>query len=164
MDPKGSEPTDSGRSLESTQVEALSSNEQALFDNLFRALDSLVLEQSADGQAFRPIHTMPDWAQCLITKESSQPGQDLWIAKSHFLGFYMQDANQWWDQHEGGELPPVPWEEAGTSDTPLDLEATAIAIGPRKLLVIKKLAPSLRAYIQLMRDQRLNLYQRPSES
>ncbi len=160
MDPKGSEPTSPKGRAESTQSWTLSSDERALFDDLFRALDSLVLERSGDGQAFRPIHTMPEWAHCLMTKDSDQPGQDLWIASSNFLEFYLQEANQWWDQHEGGELPPVPWEEPGPSDAPLDLEVIVTAIGPRKLLVIKKLAPSLRAYIQRMRDKKLNPHQR----
>ncbi|CUS38572.1 hypothetical protein COMA1_50175 [Candidatus Nitrospira nitrosa] len=161
MDPKGSEPTNSGGSPESTQAGVLSSNERALFDDLFRALDSLVLERSTDGQAFRPIHTMPEWAHCLITKDSDQPGRDLWIPRSAFLEFYMQEANQWWDQHEGGALPPAPWEEPGPSDAPLDLEVTVTAIGHRKLLVIKRGAPSRRAYIQLMREMKLNLNQSP---
>ena len=164
MDPKDSGPTNSGGGPESARAGALSPNERALFDNLFIALDSLVLERSTERHAFRPIHTMPDWAQYLITKESDQPGQDLWIIRSHFLEFYMQEANQWWDQHEGGASDRIPWEEAGPSNTRLDLEATATAIGHRKFLVIKKLAPSLRAYIQLMQDRRLNLHHQPLES
>jgi hypothetical protein len=164
MDPKASESTNSEGSPESTQTGVLSSNERALFDDLFRALDSLVLERSADGQAFRPIHTVPDWAPSLITMASDRPGQDLWIARSHFLEFYLQEANQWWDQHEGGASESIPWEEAGPSEARLDLEVAATAIGPRKFLVIKKLAPSLRAYIQLMREKKLNPHQRPSES
>lgn len=158
MDPKGSEPTNSGGSPESTQTGALSSNERALFDNLFRALDSLVLERSADGHTFQPIHTLPDWAPNLITMTTDQPGEDLWTVKSHFLEFYMQEANQWWNQHEGGVSESIPWEEAGPSNTRLDLEATATAIGHRKFLVIKRLAPSLRAYIQLMRDKKIDLH------
>ena len=164
MDPKGSGPTNSEGSPESTQTGALFPNERALFDDLFRTLDSLVLERSADGQAFRPIHTLPDWAPSLITIATDQPDQDLWITRSHFLEFYIQEANQWWDQHEGGASDPIPWEEAGPSNTRLDLEATATAIGHRKFLVIKRLAPSLRAYIQLMRDKNLNLHQQASES
>ncbi len=156
---KDSDPISSGGDSGLPQSRALSPEDRAVFDNLFIALDSLVLERSTESHAFRPIHTMPDWAQCLITISPDQPDQDLWIPKSNFLEFYMRDANQWWDQHEGGELPPVPWEEAGPSDARLDLEATVTAIGSRKFLVIKKLAPSLRAYIQLMRDKRLNLHQ-----
>jgi hypothetical protein len=153
--------TSSGGNPDPTQSGTLSSDERVLFDELFKALDGLVLERSTEGQAFRPIHTMPEWAQYLITKDSDQPERDLWIPRSSFLEFYMQEAIQWWDQHEGGELPPVPWEEAGPSDAPLDLEVTVTAIGPRKLLVIKKGAPSRRAYIQLMREMKLNLNQPP---
>ena len=163
-DPKGLERTRPAGTPESTQSWTLSSDERTLFDDLFGALESLVLERCAEGQAFRPIHAMPDWAQCLVTKESAQAGQDLWIVRSHFLEFYMQEANQWWDQQEGGESLLGRWEADGVSEARLDLEATVTAIGPRKLLVIKKLAPSLRAYIQLMRDKKLNLHQQPSES
>lgn len=158
MDPKASEPTNSGGGPESTRSGALSPNERDLFDDLFRALDSLVLERSADGQAFRPIHTMPVWAQYLTATAPDQTGQDLLIVRSHFLEFYIQEANRWWAEHEGGASESIPWEEAGPSSTRLDLEATATAIGHRKFLVIKRLAPSLRAYIQLMRDKKLDLH------
>lgn len=163
MDPKGSEPTTPKGRAESTQTVTLSSDERALFDDLFRALDSLVLERFAGGQAFRPIHTMPEWAHCLITKDSDQPGRDLWIPRSSFLESYMQEAIQWWDQHEGGASESKSWEEDGPSEDELDLEAAAIAIGPRKLLVIKRGAPSRRAYIQLMREKRRSLHPRLSK-
>ena len=154
---KDSTPTSCGGDSDQSVSKALSHEERALFDNLFIALDSLVLERSAERHAFRPIHTMPDWAQYLIAKESDQPGHDFWIIKSHFLEFYMQEANQWWDQHEGGESTSEPWEEDVPFDGGLDLEVTATAIGPRKLLVIKRGAPSRRVYIQLMREKKLNL-------
>ncbi len=139
-------------------------NERALFDSLFIALDSLVLERSTGGHAFRPIHnTVPEWAHNLITQDPDQPSQGLWIVRSHFLKDYVLRAIPWWDQHEGGTSVSEPWEEAGPSETGLDLEVAATAIGSRKLLVIKRLAPSLRDYKQRMQDNRLKLHQRSSE-
>jgi hypothetical protein len=105
----------------------------------------------------------PEWAPCLITVVPGQPAQDLWVTRSDFLEFYVRDANQWWDQHEGGASDSIPWEEAEPSGGRLDFEVAVTAIGSRKLLVIKKLAPSLRAYVQLMRDKGF-FPQRASES
>jgi hypothetical protein len=160
--PKGAELTSPGGCPESTQSTNLSSDERVLFDDLFRALDSVVLERSTEGYAFRPTHnTVPEWAHNLITKASDQSTQGLWVIRSHFLKDYVSRATSWWDRHEGGEAPSEPWEEDGPVEGGLDLEATATAIGHRKLLVIKRGAPSRRAYIQLMREKKLNLYQPP---
>ncbi len=162
--PKDPDRTSTGRDLESSQSKTLPSEERALFDDLFRALDTVVLERSKGGQAFRPIHMVPEWAHSVITRVPDQPSQDLWVARSHFLENKMPDAHRWWDQQEEGELLFGPWEEDGPSKGRLDLEATAIAIGLRKLLVIKRCAPSCRAYKQFMREKRVDLYHRSSES
>jgi hypothetical protein len=163
-DPKGLERTSPARTPESTQSWTLSSDERTLFDDLFGALDSLVLERCAEGPAFRPIHEVPTWAHCVITRVPDQPSQDLWVPTSYFLEDRMPDAHQWWDKQEGGESSLGRWEADGLSEARLDLEAAATAIGPRKLLVIKKCAPSIRAYIQRMRGKRVDLHQRPLQS
>lgn len=155
--PKDSELTSPGGDPEPTQSGTLSSDERALFDDLFRALDSLVLERSTEGHAFRPIHTVPEWARCLITTPPDQPSQGLWVVRSHFLEAYLSTAKRWWEQHEGGASASEPWEETGQSEAGLDLEVAATAIGHRKLLVIKRLAPNLRGYKQRMQEKRLNL-------
>lgn len=156
-DPKDQDRTSPGRDSEPAQSGTLSSEERTLFDDLFRALDSLVLERSTEGYGFRPLHTVPEWAHSLITQDPDHQGQGLWIVRSHFLDDYVLRANPWWDQHEGGASDSEPWEEDGPVEGGLDLEATATAIGDRKLLVIKRGAPSRRAYIQLMREKKLNL-------
>lgn len=130
-------------------------SERTLFDDLFKALDCLVLERSKDNHAFRLLHDLPEWARCVIGPVPNRPSQTLWIETSPFLKHYMVEAEDWWNRHENGETEPVPWEEDWPGHPSLDLEATATAIGHRKLLVIKRLAPSLRAYIQLMREKSL---------
>lgn len=163
-DPKGPELSRSGRDPEPAQFSTLTFEERALFDDLFRALDSVVLERSAEGHAFRAIHEVPEWANNLIIMASDQSTPDLWVVRSHFLTDYVSRATSWWDQHEGGSSDSIPWEEDGPAESSLDLEATAIAIGKQKLLVIKRCAPSRRAYIQLMREKKLDLHPRPSEA
>lgn len=158
-----SERTSPGECSKATEPSTLSFDERALFDSLFRALDSLILERSTEGDTFRPIHEVPEWAHNLIAMLPDQPNPGLWVVQSHFLKDYVSGAMSWWDQHEGGESPSVPWEEDGPCESGLDLDATATAIGHRKLLVIKRGAPSRRAYIQLMRKKRLKLLHRSSE-
>ncbi len=159
-DPKDQERTSPCRDPELAQPGTLSLEEQALFDDLFRALDSVVLERSTGEHVFRPIHnTVPEWAHNLITKVPDQSTQGLWVVQSHFLKDYVSRATSWWDQHEGGASDSIPWEEDGPTENDLDLEVTATAIGQQKLLVIKRCAPSRRAYIQLMREKKLNLHQ-----
>lgn len=160
MSPKASEPTNPEASPESTLSEALSSNERALFDDLFRALDCLVLERSAESDAFRPIHMVPEWAPRLITAVPDQPAQDLWISKSDFLDSYITSVAQpGWELTRDETFDSLQWEEAG-----LDLDVAATTIGPRKLVMIKSGSPSRRAYIQLMREKKRNIHLKPSES
>lgn len=157
-DSKGSELASSSGYTEPVQSGTLSSEERAIFDDLFRALDVVVLERSIEGYAFRPIHnTVPDWAQKLIGKATDEFAQGLWVVQSDSLKDYVVRAAPWWDQHEGGASESILWEEEGPAESDLDLAATATAIGQQKLLVIKRCAPIRRAYIQLMREKKLNL-------
>ncbi len=159
MDPTNdSESTSLGGYPESTQPRTLSSEERTLFNDLFKALDSLVLERCAERQAFRPIYGMPSWADRVITRTPDQPNQDLWVAKSDFLDSYITlAAEHWWDEPEDEPPESLQWEEAG-----LDLEVIAMAIGHRKLLMIKNGLPSVRDYKQRMQEKRQRP-QRPSE-
>lgn len=163
--PKDLESANSGGDHEASRPGALSVEERTLFDDLFRALDSVVLKRSTEGYGFRPIHnTVPEWAHCVIRRDPDQPSQDLWVVQSHFLETKMPDIHRWWDQQEEEELSLGSWEEDGPSSGRLDLGATALSIGPRKLLVIKRCAPSHRVYQQFMREKRVNLHHRSSES
>lgn len=125
-----------------------------LLDHLFMALDSLVLEHSTEGDTFRPIHTVPKWAHGLITQAPGKLGQGVCVMRSHYLEDYVSRAMPWWDQYEGGEFPSEPWEEEGLSGERLDLEVVATAIGPKKMLVIKKGASSRRTYKQFIREKK----------
>ena len=147
--PKDPEPPRTGGYPEAIQSRALSPNERTLFDELFRALDCLVLERSAESDAFRSIHMMPEWAPRLITVVPDQPDQDLWITKSDFLGSYITSvAKPGWEQPEDEIPDALQWEETG-----LDLEVKATAIGHQKLLVIKNGSPIVRDHKQLTRPK-----------
>lgn len=154
----------SGGPSDSPEASTLSQEEHTLFDSLFRALDSLVLERFPGEHTFRSIHEVPEWAHDLITPVLDQQSPGLWVVRSHFLKDYVSRATPWWDQHESGEFTAKLGEEVGPSKVRLDLEVLATAIGPRKLLVIKRGALSRRAYMQLMREKRQSLHPLLSKS
>ncbi|HMS84423.1 MAG TPA: Rab family GTPase [Nitrospira sp.] len=166
-DPKSYEVPILERDLEynSSSIFPAEKEERALFNNLFEALDSLVLERCTDGHAFRSMRDdVPDWALCLIERFSNQPHQELWTEIAVSLKQFMPKAKNWWNEHRTGKLCSGWKAEKWEGHETLDLEFTATAIGYRKWLVIKRLAPNLRAYLQHIQDQKVDLHRQPSES
>ncbi|GKS59571.1 hypothetical protein YTPLAS18_30980 [Nitrospira sp.] len=139
------------------EPEVLASEGQEIFDHLLNALDCLVLERLPETRAFRAIHRIPDWASSFVSSLSGGLGFAVNLNRSDFLTqYYLPKAARWWDQSYGNDPPSELWEEWGPGHTRLDLEATAMAIGPRQLLVIKRLSPSVRAYLQHIRVKQLD--------
>ncbi|MDR4464582.1 MAG: GTP-binding protein [Nitrospira sp.] len=164
-DPKSYEPPCIERNSESAISLTFSEEERTQFNNLFGALDSLVLERCTNGHAFRAMgEDVPDWALCLIKKLPNQPHQELWTEIAVSLKQFMSKARNWWSEHRTGKLCSGWKAEKWKDHETLDLEFTATAIGHRKWLVIKRLAPSLRAYLQLIQDNKVDLHRQPSES
>ena len=139
----------------STEYPTLSPKEKSLFNALYTALDSLVLERCTDGHAFLALHDVPEWARCLIKMLPNQPNQDLWTETSSRLKHFMVKASAWWSKHETGETSSGWCGEKWPGNKDLDLEYIATAIGHQKLLVIKRLAPTVRDRIQNLRDKDL---------
>ena len=145
---------DGGHAL--SQFWTAPSDERGLFDKLFNSLDCLVLERSEEEHAFRVLHDLPEWGPCVISLVPNRLNQKMWVVSTSQLDDFMVGVEDWWNRYESGETNPFSWEEDWLDHEDLDLEATAIAIGPRKLLVIKRGAPIRRAYIQLMLEKKLN--------
>lgn len=163
--PKSYEVPSLERHSESASFLTFSEEERTQYNNLFGALDSLVLERCGDGDAFRSMrYDVPDWALCLIKKLPNQPNQDLWTEIAVSLKQFMSKAKNWWSEHKTGKLCSGWKAEKWEGHETLDLEYTATAIGHRKWLVIKRLAPTLRAYLQHIQDKKLNLHRQPLES
>jgi len=106
-----------------------------LFAELFAALDMVVLERQSVG-SFRLSGPAPDWFQHFYPEaapgqEGLRPG-DMFL----FLENFLVDAEQFWLIHSAGQLKSGPWGEIDARGHEHYLEASAVCLGERKLLLL----------------------------
>ena len=105
---------------------------------ILAALDVVAMEQLQDG-SFKLMRDAPDWFVHLYPEPTSAGGtirpQDAFIFLEHFLS----EADSFWDAGGAGRLKSGPWSETDPSGKLFHLEATALCIKNRRLLVIELL-------------------------
>ena len=107
----------------------------SLFAELCAALDMVVMERTSAG-LFRLTGLAPDWCQRLYLEvalgpESLRPGD-----RFPFLEHFLVDAEHFWLTHSAGHLKSGPWRDLDTSGYEHYLEATAVCLGERKILLL----------------------------
>ncbi|HAA29691.1 MAG TPA: ATPase [Cyanobacteria bacterium UBA8553] len=113
-------------------------NNESLTAELFAALDIVVMEQLVDG-SFGIIGTVPDWflhfySDASSRREGLRPG-----SKFAFLENFLIDAEYYWTS---GQLEPLKsgiWTEVDIVGNECNLEATALVLRSRKILLIELL-------------------------
>jgi len=104
--------------------------------DIFSALDMAVVER-LNGGSFQLIGAVPDWFPLLFAELASggkklRPDKD-----SQFLENFMIDAENFWLKKRAGRLKSGPWIETDPSGNDYPLEATAVSMGKRKILLIE---------------------------
>lgn len=107
----------------------------SLFAELFTILNMAVMERTSVG-FFHLAGPAPDWCRHLYPQvapgqEGLRPG-DTFLFLEHFL----VDAEHFWLTHSAGQLKSGPWQELDTLGHEHYLEATAVCLGERKLLLL----------------------------
>lgn len=104
---------------------------------ILAALDIVAMERRGDGR-FKLLRDAPDWFVRLsggrAAEETIRP-QDAFIFLEHFLS----EAEAFWNDGGNGRLKSGPWSETDSSGKFYHLEATALSLGARRLLVIELL-------------------------
>jgi PAS domain S-box-containing protein len=130
--------------------------DETLFDRVLSALDVAVLERSDNGDAFHLRGQPPEWwRQCVGLTESSVLTPHQW---SPFLQDYLADPHPAWDDKPGTIEKSGPWTEPDRQGGTMTLEATALSIGPRRLLLIERLGAGfeqMQAIVQRAREKML---------
>jgi putative nucleotidyltransferase with HDIG domain len=104
------------------------------------AIDIGVIEQSADG-LLNILGTPPDWLKRLLNQTSPDVTEFAITDDSSFLGSFIIDAAEFWETKQTGKvLWSGPWEEATESGEENLLEAGAIYLEHRNLLIIRSLS------------------------
>jgi hypothetical protein len=110
--------------------------EQSIGSDVFAVLGILVLEREAGGR-FKKIGPTPAWFDAL------RPGADAGPeALNRAVGFpffenFLLDAEAFWTSTGAGRLRSGLWSETGPLGEEVQLEATAVCLGPRKIVLIE---------------------------
>jgi PAS domain S-box-containing protein len=127
-----------------------------LFNRILSVLDVAVLERSDNGDAFHLRGLPPEWwRQCIGPTESPVLNPLQW---SPFLQDYLADPHPAWDDQPGTIEKSGPWTEPDRQGGSMTLEATALSIGPRRLLLIERLGAGfeqMQAIVQRAREKML---------
>lgn len=125
--------------------------------DLLTALDVMVVERLADD-SFTVIGSTPAWFSWLYTEAAANPQQLRLALTSPFLENFLVDAEEFWQASQPGLLKSGSWEEKGPSGKEDHLEAAALCIGERKILLIQLLGVAheeRRRLLQLAREKAL---------
>lgn len=128
---------------------------EPLLNDILSSLEIAVFERENQGK-FRLRGRPPDWLGLCF---GSEDGTVLDLSRcSPFLHEYIVGAPQAWNDKPGLMEKSGPWIESDRQGGTLTLEATALSIGSRKLLLIERLGADfeqMRTIVQRAREKML---------
>jgi signal transduction histidine kinase len=130
---------------------------EAILTDLLAALDVMVVERLPDG-SFTVIGTAPAWFSWLYADAASNPQQLRLDQTSPFLENFLVDAEVFWNEGRPGQLKSGSWEEKGPTGKEDHLEAAALCLGERRILLIELLGVAheeRRRLLQIAREKAL---------
>jgi PAS domain S-box-containing protein len=142
------------------QVPRQIGEDDALLANLLAALDLVLMARLEDG-VFRVIGTVPDWLRSFYPHtaakpEGFRPGEKLLVLEN-----FLVDAEHFWRTQGTQRLKSGPWSESTPAGEEIYLEASAVRVGERKLILIERLDglyEEKHALIQKAREKSLQYY------
>jgi signal transduction histidine kinase len=129
----------------------------SLLTEVFAALDVIVAERAADG-SFRTLGAVPGWFTWLYPQAEGQTDRLRLEQFSPFLENFLVDAEEFWREGRPGQLRSGPWAEAGASGKEDHLEASALSVAGRRVLLISLLGSAYeerRRLLQIARENAL---------
>ncbi|MEK6785911.1 MAG: sigma 54-interacting transcriptional regulator [Nitrospirota bacterium] len=134
----------------------LALHNESLFNAVLSTLDMVVFEREEDSAEFRLQGLPPDW-WCMWVGPANGTVLDLGQC-SPFLRDYLVGAHPIWGGQSGVTEKSGPWTEPDRQGGTMTLEATALSIGSKKLLLIERLGSGfeqMHAIVQRARDKML---------
>ena len=128
-------------------------NEDAIAAELLAALEVTVLERPAAGQ-LRLMGRTPDWFARFRPEARSGSATFSDALGSPFLENFLVDAESFWASNASGRLKSGLWTEAGPLGTDFHLEASAVCVGDRKILLIEYRAIAQKEMQKLLQTVR----------
>jgi PAS domain S-box-containing protein len=134
---------------------------EGIASDLFSTLDMLALERLKDG-SFRLVGAVPEWFEHLYPAAISDPEYLKLTEKLIFLESFLTEAEEFWAANGSGRLKSGSWSETDAAGVEQHLEASAICLADRKVLLIEPLKfthEEVQAIVQKAREKSLD-YQR----
>lgn len=111
-------------------------SDKAIGSEILAVLGIVVLEQDAAGR-FQLIGTAPYWfLQLCPGADGGSEALTRAVAFPFFENF-LEDAEAFWRSSGGGRLKSGLWTETGPLGEEFSLEASAICLGPRRIVLIE---------------------------
>ncbi len=116
-------------------------------------LGILALEQSNEGR-YSPIGALPGWCRLLGLDVDFKTGR--WEPASRFpaLEAFLAAASSFWSTEGSGRLKSDPWIETDSSGRRRYLEASALCLNSRKILLIELLGEDYEQRVALLQTAR----------
>ena len=130
---------------------------ESFLTGLLTALDVVVVERQPD-HSYAVVSDTPAWFTWLYTEAAATPQQLRLDLTSPFLENFLVDAAAFWNESGPGQLKSGSWEEKGPSGKEDNLEATALCLGERKILLVELLGVTheeRRRLLQIAREKAL---------
>jgi signal transduction histidine kinase len=131
--------------------------EESIIDELFAALNVVVMERMEDG-SFKLVGAAPSWFVQFYTdtdlqQEQLMPGQQFPV-----LDNFLIDAEAFWQKNEMGRIKSGLWTETDLLGQEFYLEASAVCLKEKKILLIASNYKEQQFLLQKARENSLNYY------
>jgi signal transduction histidine kinase/CheY-like chemotaxis protein/HPt (histidine-containing phosphotransfer) domain-containing protein len=118
--------------------------EQSIFESFVSSQGYVLFEAVGEGE-FKPTGTWPEWCR-KMWGDAPPAGATLRLGeKSAFLENFLYDAEDFWKTKQSGSVSSGNWIEAGESGESIPLEASAVMIDGRRVLIVRNLG---KAYVE----------------
>ena len=125
--------------------------------DILSALDIVAFERTGEG-VFKLFSSVPFWFVSLYPTVVEQ-SEGLQVGEQfNFIKYFLDDAEKFWQNGDSGRLKSGAWVEADSAGNDCHLEAAAICLGDKKILLIEPLRLSyeeMRSLSQKARDKSL---------
>lgn len=129
-------------------------SEAFITDELFAALNTVVMERLED-YSFRLIGAVPSWFRQFYPDVDTQQDRLRPGEKFPFLDNFLVDAENFWTQNETGKIKSGLWVENDLLGADFYLEASAVSLQDRKVLLIASNYQEQQFIIQKARENSL---------
>jgi len=125
----------------------------AIFES-FLAEQGLALFEYLGKGSFRPIGSFPSWLKQIWGEETARAKTVVLAERSPFLQNFLLDAEQFWNNKSSGAANSGNWIERGVDGVETPLEASALRLDGKKILLIRNFSSAFAEQTQWLQTAR----------